>query len=312
MRPVVNLKTEEGVRKFEAIANEVADLVLEFGGALSGEHGDGLVRGPFRARCSARHSTRRSAPSSAHSIPRPLQPRKDRRHSAASPRNLRYGAGYQTRDPPHSSTIATTAAWPAPSKCAAASAPAARNSRARCARPTWRRATRRTRRAAAPTHCDWRWPASSANRLGDKGVHEVLDLCLECRACKSRVPRGRGRGPLQERIPRRLLGAARHAAARKTAFGQCAHGSPGGQPLAPLSNLMAGSAPVSAERALLRHRPPPKPPAWTRPTFHRRREEPTPRNPTSSSSTTPSPNYDNPEVGMAHWTSYEPPASASH
>src|SRR4029079_15879703 len=25
----------------------VADLVLEFGGALSGEHGDGLVRGPF-------------------------------------------------------------------------------------------------------------------------------------------------------------------------------------------------------------------------------------------------------------------------
>ncbi len=33
--------------KFEAIANDVADLVLEFGGALSGEHGDGLVRSPF-------------------------------------------------------------------------------------------------------------------------------------------------------------------------------------------------------------------------------------------------------------------------
>ena len=47
MRPVVNLKTEEGVRRFEAIAQAVADLVLEFGGALSGEHGDGLVRSPF-------------------------------------------------------------------------------------------------------------------------------------------------------------------------------------------------------------------------------------------------------------------------
>ena len=47
VRPVVNLKTEEGVRKFEAIANDVSDLVLEFGGALSGEHGDGLVRSPF-------------------------------------------------------------------------------------------------------------------------------------------------------------------------------------------------------------------------------------------------------------------------
>src|SRR5262249_5783305 len=47
VRPVINLKTEQGVRRFEAVANDVADLVLEFGGALSGKHGDGLVRGPF-------------------------------------------------------------------------------------------------------------------------------------------------------------------------------------------------------------------------------------------------------------------------
>src|SRR4029450_3502537 len=47
VRPVVNLKTEEGVRKFEAIANAGPDLALEYGGALSGEHGDGLVRSPF-------------------------------------------------------------------------------------------------------------------------------------------------------------------------------------------------------------------------------------------------------------------------
>ncbi|MCB0108738.1 MAG: FAD-binding oxidoreductase, partial [Caldilineaceae bacterium] len=48
IRPVVNMKTTEGVRKFASIANEVADLVLEYGGALSGEHGDGLVRAPFQ------------------------------------------------------------------------------------------------------------------------------------------------------------------------------------------------------------------------------------------------------------------------
>src|SRR5262249_25686703 len=47
VRPVVNMKTDEGVKRFEAIANDIADLVLEFGGALSGEHGDGMVRGPF-------------------------------------------------------------------------------------------------------------------------------------------------------------------------------------------------------------------------------------------------------------------------
>ena len=48
VRPVINLKTEDGVRKFEAIAEEVSDLVLKYGGALSGEHGDGLVRSPFQ------------------------------------------------------------------------------------------------------------------------------------------------------------------------------------------------------------------------------------------------------------------------
>src|SRR5205085_1685940 len=48
VRPIVNLKTEDGVRQFRAIADDVAELVLKYGGALSGEHGDGLVRSPYQ------------------------------------------------------------------------------------------------------------------------------------------------------------------------------------------------------------------------------------------------------------------------
>src|SRR5262249_40224870 len=48
VRPVIDLKTAEGARRFQAIADEVAALVLKYGGALSGEHGDGLVRSPFQ------------------------------------------------------------------------------------------------------------------------------------------------------------------------------------------------------------------------------------------------------------------------
>ncbi len=48
VRPVINLKTVAGVEQFAAIAGDVADLVLKYGGALSGEHGDGLVRSPFQ------------------------------------------------------------------------------------------------------------------------------------------------------------------------------------------------------------------------------------------------------------------------
>ena len=45
VRPLVNLKDLQGVDKMESIASEVSDLVLEYGGSLSGEHGDGIVRG---------------------------------------------------------------------------------------------------------------------------------------------------------------------------------------------------------------------------------------------------------------------------
>lgn len=46
-RPLLNLKTAEDVRKLRVIAEQVKDLVVEFGGALSGEHGDGMLRAEF-------------------------------------------------------------------------------------------------------------------------------------------------------------------------------------------------------------------------------------------------------------------------
>ena len=47
IRPLVDLKLQEGVDRMVSIADRVSDLVLEYGGSLSGEHGDGLVRSPW-------------------------------------------------------------------------------------------------------------------------------------------------------------------------------------------------------------------------------------------------------------------------
>lgn len=44
IRPILNAKDNQDVEKLRSIAAEVSDLVLEFGGAMSGEHGDGLAR----------------------------------------------------------------------------------------------------------------------------------------------------------------------------------------------------------------------------------------------------------------------------
>ena len=47
LRPILNLKTSEGVRLLYEISKASAELVKKYGGSLSGEHGDGRVRAAF-------------------------------------------------------------------------------------------------------------------------------------------------------------------------------------------------------------------------------------------------------------------------
>ncbi|WP_135820362.1 FAD-binding and (Fe-S)-binding domain-containing protein [Halostella litorea] len=44
IRPLVNTKSDMGAETMESIADDVTDLVVEFGGSVSGEHGDGRAR----------------------------------------------------------------------------------------------------------------------------------------------------------------------------------------------------------------------------------------------------------------------------
>ncbi|RED19077.1 hypothetical protein BD847_4098 [Flavobacterium cutihirudinis] len=47
LRPKINLKTKEGLHQFRNLSTEVAHLVKKYRGSLSGEHGDGILRGEF-------------------------------------------------------------------------------------------------------------------------------------------------------------------------------------------------------------------------------------------------------------------------
>ncbi|MFT6239411.1 MAG: FAD/FMN-containing dehydrogenase, partial [Akkermansiaceae bacterium] len=46
-RPLFNLKTPEGLKMFRGVATDIAHLVKKYRGSLSGEHGDGRLRGEF-------------------------------------------------------------------------------------------------------------------------------------------------------------------------------------------------------------------------------------------------------------------------
>ena len=191
MRPVVNLKTDDGVRQFEGIANEIADLVLEYGGALSGEHGDGLVRGPFIERMfgstlydAFRRVKQTFDPEGIFNPGKIVD-------SPPLTTNLRYGADYETPDPPayfdHSEHGGLGRAV---EMCSGVGACRKTLTGTMC--PSYM-ATRDERhstrgRANALRHAMQGRLAESG--LGDEGVFEVLDLCLECRACKTECPTG--------------------------------------------------------------------------------------------------------------------------
>ena len=56
LRPIINLKTSEGHSQFRMIAEEIADLVKKYDGSLSGEHGDGRLRGEFIPKMVGEHN----------------------------------------------------------------------------------------------------------------------------------------------------------------------------------------------------------------------------------------------------------------
>ena len=47
LRPIIYLKTQEGTDLFKIVATDIAELVKKYKGSLSGEHGDGRLRGEF-------------------------------------------------------------------------------------------------------------------------------------------------------------------------------------------------------------------------------------------------------------------------
>ncbi|MWG36402.1 FAD-binding protein [Halomarina oriensis] len=50
IRPLVNTKTERGLESFYAISDAVTELVVKYGGSVSGEHGDGRARTQWNRR----------------------------------------------------------------------------------------------------------------------------------------------------------------------------------------------------------------------------------------------------------------------
>ena len=304
VRPVVNLKTAEGVRRFEAIANDIADLVLEFGGALSGEHGDGLVRGPFTEKMfgpvlyEAFRTVKRTFDPDGLFNPGKIV------DTPPLTANLRYGAGYQTPDPPTFFDYAEYGGLGrAVEMCSGLGACRKTLEGTMCPSYMATREEKHSTRGRANT-----LRLAMAGRLGEAGlgdhdVHDVLDLCLECRACKAECPVGVDVARFKSEFLAgywQRHGMPLRARARSATCTRCRRS---GSRFAPLSNIVAqsGRRPLD-QREAARHRSPPDAAGLgardVRATLRKRqtyrpaaasRSPPAAQPPVSCSSTTPSP-----------------------
>jgi FAD/FMN-containing dehydrogenase/Fe-S oxidoreductase len=301
VRPVVNLKTADGVARFEAIANEVAELVLEFGGALSGEHGDGLVRGAFNEKMfgsdlyqAFRQVKKTFDPDGIFNPGRIVDTPPITSH-------LRFGAGYVTPSPATFFDFSEYDGFGrAVEMCSGVGLCRKKRDGTMC--PSYmvtQEEAHSTRGRANTLRLAMNGTLGDA-RLSDTGVHEVLDLCLECRACKSECPVGVDVARFKSEF---LAGYwDRHGLSiAAQVFGSARAAAEWGSRLAPLSNRMLNSAPArwAAEKiaGLDRRRSMPK---WTRNTLRKRFPAPASRFPGMALLFADTfTDYADPEIGVA-------------
>ena len=190
VRPVVNMKTDAGVRQFEAIANDISDLVLEFGGALSGEHGDGLVRSPFMEKMFGPILYR-----AFRTIKQTFDPKgifNPGKIVDAPPltSNLRFGSKYTARNPVTFFDYAAGGVAGAIEMCSGLGACRKTLEGTMCPSYMATREEQHSTRGRANVLRLTIAGRLGESGLGDRGVYETLDLCLECRACKAECPVG--------------------------------------------------------------------------------------------------------------------------
>ncbi len=189
IRPLVNLKKNTGIDTMYQIADEISDLVLEFGGSLSGEHGDGIVRGAWAEKMFGPELVNHFREVKDLFDPNGIMNPGKVFDTPDMRENLRYGSDYATEP------IATKLDWTsdggfagAIERCNGVGACRKVNAGAMC--PSYM-ATREEEHSTRGRANALRGALSGAipiDEIQSERMFEVLDLCLECKSCKSECP----------------------------------------------------------------------------------------------------------------------------
>jgi FAD/FMN-containing dehydrogenase/Fe-S oxidoreductase len=194
-----DFRSVEGLRKFREFIDRAADLVVSLGGSLSGEHGDGQARaallpkmfGPELMEAFKEFKTiwdpdNRMNPGKLIDAARVYDPVE----------NLRYGPRVANKDGHAHSKLETHFVFAhdhgsledAAARCVGVGACLNKDGGVMC--PSYRATGQEQHSTRGRARLLWEMLAGALQKEGfaSEAVHEALDLCLSCKACKTECP----------------------------------------------------------------------------------------------------------------------------
>ncbi len=243
IRPMISLKNREGIDKMVSIGDAVSDLIKEFGGSMSGEHGDGIVRGVW---------TRKMFGDRIYNAFRELKHTWDPQDimnpgkiidTPLMTENLRYGSAYEpihletkldfTSDFGFSGAVEMCNGMGACRKLDGTMCPSFMATRDE-------EHSTRGRANLLRAALSGRMPEGAEGSITDKRLHDALDLCLECKACKAECESGVDMAKLKYEFLDRYQ--ERHGVPlRSRLFGNINALNRLGSRYAPMTNWIAGN-----------------------------------------------------------------------
>ena len=267
IRPVVSLKKQDGVDKMLSIADEISDLVKTFGGSLSGEHGDGIVRGVWNKKMFGPDIYKLFQELKGTFDPDGLMNPGKIIDTPPMDQNLRYGADYSAPGMPTKLDFSIDTDFAGAVEMCNGMGACRQHVGTMCPSYVATRDEEHSTRGRANLLRAALSGKLPEGTMTSKRLWEAMDLCLECKGCKSECESGVDMAKLKYEFLDQYH-RANGVPLRNRVFANINRLSVWGSRMAPLSNLMV-SNPVGKmlSQMVLGIHPKRKPPKFVRQTF---------------------------------------------
>jgi Fe-S oxidoreductase len=189
IRPLINTKDARDIQVMKDMTDEITDLVIEFGGGMSGEHGDGLARSHLNEKLFGSQLYKAFKDVKAAFDPENRMNPGKIVNGPSMTENLRYGTQYHTLEiNTHYDFSREGGFATAVELCNGAGVCRKKNEGTMCPSYMVTLEDKHSTRGRANHMREILNGKLPADDFTGKELHDTLDLCLECKGCKAECP----------------------------------------------------------------------------------------------------------------------------